>query len=313
MDNRRSRFFVSTPGAAVEYSIADFEVGEVRLSSKIRRYALSLESRVALEADVSDHSRIVLDLWADLVVHDTHRSPRPLGRATMKEPIFYEAPRPGTPQRPLGDQRVRVTNLTIDLTLDQMDEIEELRDGRDLVLGVSLGGVVHLGGELHGLYSRNHQLTVTAPQSQWAQAIQGVDYARILTVELRVPHPASSGGVSQAIRSLEKARAAYSRGDYEEAVADCREGCAILVRSGDDRFDIKGKSRNAGKEERFWRVRRALLEVTHLAHHPEDADPDLSDADEGEERVAPMEWRRADAHSVIVMLAALITGKVGGA
>lgn len=230
---------VSASGAAPEYSVVGFEVDEVRLSSKIRRYVLSLESRVVLEADLSDHSRIALDLWADLAVHDTHGSPRPLGRATMNEQAFYEMPSPRVPQQPLVDPRVQVTTLILDLSLDQMDEIEELRDGRDLVLSLSPGGLVHLGGEVHRLYPSDYQLSVTVPQSQWARAIQAVDYANILTIELRVPDAASSGGLGQAVRALEKARAAYSRGDYEGAVADCREGCAVLARSGDDRFDMK--------------------------------------------------------------------------
>ena len=312
MDLRGTRFVISVPGAA-ERPLVSLDVREVRLARKIRRYGLSLESHAVLDADLSDHPRLVVELWVDVGVHDAHGSPRELGRAIMPEPLVFEAPSAHVPQQALGDWRTRLASLSVEASPDQIDEIEELRDGRDLVLGLSPGGLAHIGGEVHRLYPSNHQLTVTVPQSNWARLIQGASYASILTVELALPDVGLSGDLDQAVRAVRNAQAAYRRGDYEEAVADCREGLAVLTRSGDDRFDMKGWSRSAGKEERFWRAQRAVLHVTHAAHHPEDQGLTHSQADEQDEPLVAIEWGRADAHSVIVMLAALISQRVRGA
>jgi len=60
--------------------------------------------------------------------------------------------------------------------------------------------------------------------------------------------------------------------------------------------------RNRGKEDRFWRVSKDALRVTHAAHHPDEPmqgdDPDLP--------LEPIHLDRQDAETVICLLAALI-------
>jgi hypothetical protein len=111
-------------------------------------------------------------------------------------------------------------------------------------------------------------------------------------------------------KALEDALAAFHRGDYEEAIADCRPGLAALARSGDAQFNKKTSSREAGKAERFWHAQQGILKVANGAHHPEDRvrSDDANEQDQPSER---LQWERDDAFSVIVMLAALIRQRSG--
>jgi len=95
------------------------------------------------------------------------------------------------------------------------------------------------------------------------------------------------------------------RGDYEEAVADCRPGLVALARTGDTQFKKKPWSREAGKAERFWHAQQGILKVANAAHHPEDR-VQAEDADSLDRSTEHLQWGRADAFSVITMLAVLI-------
>lgn len=310
MDLHATKFVVAASGNSPERPVLSLDVRDVRLGSKIRRYALTLECSAVLEDGFSDDPRLAIELWAELSVRDSSGSRKVLGRATTTEMFFYEAASGGLPQHRSVDPRYRQMSLALDLTLDQLEAMEELRSGRDLVLGLQPGGYLHTDGDMYRLYPSNHQLSVTVSQSDWVRLLQGANYVSILTVELPMPDSAAPGDLTQAVQSLDKARAAYLRGDYEEAVADCREGLVVLARSGDDRFDSKKKwSSNAGKRERFWRVQRALLSVTNLAHHPEDRVVEDPSGEQEAGSSLPIDWGRADAHSVIVMLAALVFQK----
>jgi len=113
-----------------------------------------------------------------------------------------------------------------------------------------------------------------------------------------------TGPARKAAQALQEAQTAFRRGDYEEAVADCRPGIEALEAADKGKFSLKPWDRTAGKEERFYWVQRSLLGIAHVAHHPND--PALT-ATEG---LRPR-WGREDAEATIAILAALIRWRIG--
>lgn len=106
---------------------------------------------------------------------------------------------------------------------------------------------------------------------------------------------------SRPHRHSKRRWAAFRRGDYEEAVADCRPALEALRDAVNGEFNLKPGDASAGKDERFYWVQQSLLRVVHLAHHPNDQ----TGRDEGPTAPAAR-WHRVDAEAAISTLAALI-------
>lgn len=112
-----------------------------------------------------------------------------------------------------------------------------------------------------------------------------------------------------AIVALQQAVAALGRGDFDEAVGDCRPGLDLLWERDKDRYAPPNWKNNADKAERFWRVASALRTVAHAAHHPLDRPTRKSDGegDDGD----PIHFDRRDAYATIIGLAVLIMQRTG--
>jgi hypothetical protein len=290
-------------------TFAEIDVRELQGSPLAGRFQLRFMSRVTLKVDALPANALVaLHVWADVMVgHDSGSVTRALGATRLDGPIYFD----GGPQvQTIGDQRVRTGMLVLDLDRRQLDALEEVRAGRDLVFTFRFSGVANYGGGPGPLVPDNHTLQYSVSQSEWVTLLSQLGYAKYLTLDLQIPDDPSSTPLGEATRALQNAVAALQRGEVEEAIADCRSGIAVLTTEGDRKFDLKQPwSKEAGKSERFWRVGRALMTVSHAAHHPEDFRRGSSDG--GDAPTEPIAWDRSDAKAVIAVLAALINQRAG--
>jgi hypothetical protein len=248
----------------------------------------------------------VFQLWADVRVQGQDGVQWSIGRATIPDPIFFGPSFTNSFAPAHYDPWTRaIDRLTLDLDHRQLEEIEQRRQGGSLTFTFLIGGTVQRGGRIGLLYASNHQLTYDVSESEWIRLLGQLNYGTYVTVEVPLISPSGlTGEVQQAARALEQARDAFLRGDYEEAVADCRPGIEALNDADKGNFSLRPWDRTASKDERFYWVQRALLSVVHVAHHPND--PALAATEGGRSR-----WTRADAEVAIAVLAALIQRRIG--
>ena len=248
----------------------------------------------------------VFHLWADVRAQGQDGVPSSLGRAVVPQPIFFGPTSADSFAPAHHDPWSRtIDRLTLGVDHSQLDEIEQKRRGGPLTFTLGLGGTVQHGGRIGMLYAANNQLTYDVGESEWIRLLSQLGYGTYVTVEVPVTSPNGlTGEVQQAARALEQAQAAFLRGDYEEAVADCRPGLEALNEADKGNFSLRPWDRTASKDERFYWVQRALLSVAHVAHHPND--PALAATEGGRAR-----WERADAEAAITVLAALIKRRIG--
>lgn len=285
----------------VEVDLRDLE-GTMLLG---RRGQLQFTIRLVFKgSDAYRQEQTVLQLWAETRVSGPgNTSMRSPGRAAIVKPVIFKPEQPTRIGGRHDDPWTRIHDpLTLDLDFWQLDEIERKRQGGSLTFTFTRGGVAYHGGKVGMLYPDNHQVQYQVATSDWHQTLANLGYGTFVNVEVPLTSPNGlTGDVQKAAQALEQAQAAFRRGDYEEAVADCRPGLEALDTVDKGKFNLKPWDRNASKDERFYWVRRSLLSITHAAHHP--TDPALATATTPESRPR---WEREDAEVVITVLATLL-------
>lgn len=305
MDNRDTTLCARFPPDAQERPFLELDLREFFAGPLLgRRGQLQVTTKLAFKAaDAYRKDQSVFWLWADVqVMTGPNNLPLPsLGRAVLPEPVFFRSDDEGTGTN--HDPWTRSTDrLVLDLDHRQLDEIERHRKGSSLTFTFTAGGIVQHGGQVARLYPNPYALTYEVGASKWVELLTQLGYGTYLTFEVPLtPADGLTGEVRHAAEALQEALAAFRRGDYEEAVADCRPGLDAIREVDKDRFSLKPWDQNASRAERFYWIERSLLSVTHLAHHPNDrAAADDVDAAE------PTRPTRTDAEAVIAMLATLI-------
>lgn len=305
MDNRDTILSAQLPPSTAPDPFLELDLREIYTDTRLgRRGQLQVKTKLVFKAgDEYRKDQSVFDLWADMRVQGQDGMQWNLGRAVIPEPVFFG---PGSPGGGHRDPWTRaIDRLTLEVDHRLLDEIEQKRRGGSLTFIFLIDGMVQHGGRIGRLYADNHQLTYDVSASDWIRLLAQLQYGTYVTIEIPLTSPNGlTGEVQQAAQALQQAQSALLRGDYEEAVADCRPGIEALELADKGKFTLKPWDQTASKEERFHWIQRSLLSVTHAAHHPND--PALAATEGGRSR-----WERADAEVAIAILAALVRQKVG--
>ncbi len=271
------------------------------------RGKLEFATKLAFKAsDAFRQDQSAFRLWADIQAQGPDQVMLPdLGRAVIPDPVIF-APRSGDGTRRADPWTRAHDRLTLELDFQQLDEIERQRAGGSLTFVIKMGGVAYYGAKVGTLYPDNHTLMYQVGSSDWQQVLNQLGYGTYLNVEIPFVAPNGlTGPLGQAAESLQQSLTAFRRGDYEEAVADCRPGLDALEESDRGRFSLKPWSSDASKDQRLYRIQHSLRSLTHLAHHPNDP------AVATDEAPTHARWSRADAEAVIGVLAALKRQRMG--
>src|SRR5216683_1212700 len=306
MDNRDTILSAQFPQSIAVVQFVELDLRDLSANVLIgRRGQLQFTTKLVFKAgDVFRQDQSVFQFWADVRVAGQDGAPLPnLGRATIPEPVFFTPLPPDNPVPVRHDPWTRANDhLMLVVDFRQLDEIEHKRRGGSLTFTVTVGGVVYHGGRIATLHPSNHQLTYEVSASTWLQLLNQLGYGTYMNIEIPITGLASlTGAPHAAVQALQEALIAFRRGDYEEAVADCRPGLEALEQADKGKFSTKPWERTASKEERIYWLQRSLLSLTHVAHHPND--PALARVNS-----APglPQWERTDAEFAISTLAALI-------
>jgi hypothetical protein len=310
MDNRDTLLSARLESSTADERIVELDLRDISALPLLGRHGqLQFATKLVFKAeDAYRQDRSMIELWADIRVNGQDGVPMPNpGRAILAEPVYFE-PITGPSVVPMHvDPWTRSHDrLLLDLDHRQIDEIERRRNGGRLTFTFTIGGLIHHGGRVAALRPSNHTLTYDVSSSSWLEILAQLGYGAVVTIEVPLPAPGGlTGDVQQAAQALLEAQAAFRRGDYEEAVADCRPGLEALNDADKGKFNHKPWEQAAGKDERFFWIQRSLLSLTHVAHHPNDPVLAGDTAPGGSAR-----WSRTDAETAMAILAALIRRRI---
>jgi len=309
MNNRDTLLSVQFPPATSTEPFLELDLRDIYTNVLLgRRGQLQVMTKLVFKAgDEYRKDQSVFQIWAEVRVQGRDGVPWSVGRAVIPEPVFFGPPSANSFAPVHHDPWTRaIDRLTLDLDHRQLDEIEQKRRGGSLTFTFLVDGIVQHGGRVGKLYAANHQLTYDVNAGDWIQLLGQLGYRTYVTVEVPLTSPNGlTGDVQKAAQALQEAQAAFQRGDYEEAVADCRPGLEALQEADKGKFSLRPWDQNADKDERFHWLQIALLKLTHVAHHPNN--PTLASAEGSRSR-----WEREDAEAAMAILAALIRRRIVG-
>lgn len=227
---------------------------------------------------------------ADLKVGPSRDAKKTLGVARPVKPFHYDS----------KDFRQSIHNEFL-LPLDrvQVEELEQLRDGQDLMIEVCLRGLGVLNGGRETLEERlNHRVGA----SDWVDRLRQSGAYESLVVEAPLPIGNNSDEwtrISDAIRSAESH---FRGGQYRACIGDCRTALECANDIGSERISSlgwstltdRGKREEMNKQQREEFLKKAVFHYTHLAHH----------GGVGEDWET---FSRAEARMILAMTASLIS------
>jgi len=126
--------------------------------------------------------------------------------------------------------------LEIPLDLFTVARIEQMRDG-DLRAALNFRAMfaIHLSGAL-GVErfepARIEPLVFTIPKSHWVdKLLPQLGYGKIELIEVRIPDGNRADGLPKAVQEIRQARAYLLNGDWQKAVAHCRNTLETILDS----------------------------------------------------------------------------------
>jgi hypothetical protein len=192
--------------------------------------------------------------------------------------------------------------LVADLSLRQLQAIEDLRQGKGLTIGVNI--FLSCWGKLHGgtglLRASSGYLSHQVNQGAWIEILNELGYRKIMLLEIPELAESLAPELTEAVAYIAKAKEDLQRGEYREAVGCCRDVLESLSTAmgdsdaQDTEFQVFFRDvRSKDKAARLRLVRRAMKILCHPARH-------------ANEVATQIEWNRTDATVVITMIAALL-------
>lgn len=194
---------------------------------------------------------------------------------------------PGSPYA--GERQI---TLGVDLDNRRLDAIDRLRAGGALLFYAHVRGRVRRlseAGPVERISSAETSLRVNA--GTWVEVLAHLGYRETLLMEMVIPEP--DDVLAKPIERLKKARTAYDRGDWREAVAGCRNVLETLETALGDKDVSDGVPKSRSKHERYRRLRRELLPLCHSAKHDDQVTEQFV-------------WDREDALALLTSVSAIL-------
>lgn len=155
-------------------------------------------------------------------------SPEQRAVASFRDEVNFYADASHSPERQF--------RLEIPLDLITVERIEQSREG-DLRAALTLRGffAVHISGGT-GVHrfetTRTEPINFTIPKSQWIEKLlPQLGYGRLELIEVRIPSGSRADGLPKAVQEIRQARAYLLNGDWEKAVAHCRNTLETILDS----------------------------------------------------------------------------------
>jgi len=152
----------------------------------------------------------------------------------------------------------------------QLLALEDLRNGKDLSLRLSLVGVGGMAEDDVGRVPVTVEHMITVRRSEWIDQLNGAGAAGVLLLETAIPVAVDpeDPGIG---RRLQTAEAAFHNGDYAKCIGDCRLVYDRLGLTTTPKAALPEKQLDMSLLERVKLLIASARHCTHLPHH-DDAD-----------------------------------------
>jgi hypothetical protein len=167
----------------------------------------------------------------------------------------------------------RTVNLSVPLTLTQIKHIEDIRDGNNLLLRITLSGLVALKQTNEFERLQDMSLQITVPRSHWIDTALkpwGVSDLRLL--EIKFPGD-SRKEMATARARLERAEELYRIGDYPHVLTELRSAFDAIAEAystkgvGKDAWGQILTHTHAGVRDKILESFAAFRQFLHLGPH----------------------------------------------
>ncbi len=229
----------------------------------MNRLQFGLEFQInASRAGGAALSSAVCFVWAGRTQADV----RPLGVATMETSWYVET---------TDYARRDTVSAYLDLSFEQLEALERMREGGSLFFKLDLRVLVH--SRQRGLQRGDQQSWFEASLSTWSKVLEQIGYSETLLLGLELPVQGVPTELHGAASQLREAHRDLIAGRFDGTVARVR--LAIDTVLGFDsrpqvlqEFSGSSASREQmSKRSRADLVRIAVRHYTHLAHHVDDS------------------------------------------
>jgi hypothetical protein len=242
--------------------VADLTVQAFQLSAAVGAFDLVLIARVttrpSLPQSSSSNSR-----WARLDAIDVYVQQAGGGSTHLAT------------LRPVSVARIEQCQLgasyqfqfQTQLQRRQLIELEDMRNGGDLILSLRIEGVGGLAADPVGRSRIFNDHTYVVPKSNWIGQLNASAAVGVMLMEAALPITLSQGGDVGISRQLQIAEAAFHNGDYRKCVAECRPVYDRLGLKASPNKKLKDDSSTMNFSERVELLIAATRHCTHLPHH----------------------------------------------
>lgn len=188
---------------------------------------------------------------------------KPLGVATLETSWYVET---------TDHSRRETLCANLDLSFDQLEALERIREGGSLFFKVDLRVLVH--SRQSGVQRGDQQSWLEMTLSNWSRVLDQIGYCETLLLGLELPLNGLNPEVQRAAEQLREAHRDLVAGRYDGTVARVRLAMDTLdtvLGFSSDRAQVLQQF-SASREQMSKRARADLLRIavrhyTHLAHH----------------------------------------------
>lgn len=192
---------------------------------------------------------------------------KPLGRTSIETSWYTQT---------AEHSRREGLSVFVDLSWEQIEALERLRNGRLLIFRLDIHAIVQ--SQSRGLQRGFQQAFYELNVSAWSKVLKELGYMDLLLLAVELPLHGVPEWLMSASQEFRKAHEDLIAGRYDTVIARIR-----LVAEAIDRVIPSDQSRSAlietfakpdarqrmSKDQRAEFVRVALRHYTHLAHHPD--------------------------------------------
>lgn len=194
----------------------------------------------------------------------------------------------GIPEKPFSFRNSSydnegIANFILSLTNEQIEQLEGFRNGADLQFKLMLScDSLELKSDSFPVpLTKNIELSKNVNQSEWIECLDKMDYGKYTLFEVPIVTGLDHQASNELVNDLNKARTLFLKGEYDLSVATCRIALDVLtdilndngkIRHSINVGSVKNHSKDMEKEERFYYVRHAIRNLTHLGVHPNKKD-----------------------------------------
>ena len=278
--------------------VAEIRLDLITATSALGGYLLRFTISLQLQAWPQGESVTFEVERAKVSAGTVQLEPRHIGTALPERSVTYS-----THTRSSSHQLV----LELELSPSQLNAIEAIRNGDDLVFTLRVIGKTQLEQIPVAV---EDQLRVPVNQKTWIALLRDMGAADFLLFEVPLPSTTAPANMHAAVQMILKARDHFLRGDYEEAVGTCRkaleglakgrgeedaEKAALKLFRSREREDVEAFT-GMSKQDRHFLIRQAVRHFTHPAHH----------ASSGKNVVVGERMLRSDATLILSTTASIV-------